>query len=435
MIKFLGSLFFTIILLAITLLFVIIGTFLESSTRSHLFAAKLTFQNPFFQLLFWLYFINILFAAITRFPFKTKHIPFLLTHLGLLLLFLGIFLKNHYGVQGAMLLSEGTGSSTILLANTYSLEIESPRKRTIVQLKPGVRSIQTGHDRLECSLLEWVPHAEESYEGFIKGKWAHLVGLPPIPIDGMLETAEYKIHALQTNEITDLSFPGYAALYLIQDSNLQEHLIAFNQTGEKFATTLKGEAYYIYNKGYGGYGIFVELPESFPKLELIAPLTRSSKPGSIPKKREEQTPRIRLALSEDSQSEIVTLTYDKYREKFKWPVLGGKYLMCFQSHLKPLPYRVRLLSAKQQNYPGTNKPYSYEAKVAIDEQETTLSMNHVYEKKGYRFYLANFSQSPSGANRVQIVVNYDPAKYFLTYPGAITLAVGVLLLYVRKRYV
>ena len=34
---------------------------------------------------------------------------------------------------------------------------------------------------------------------------------------------------------------------------------------------------------------------------------------------------------------------------------------------------------------------------------------------------------------LQIVVNYDPAKYWLTYPGAIILSLGILLLFWQKR--
>ena len=58
-------------------------------------------------------------------------------------------------------------------------------------------------------------------------------------------------------------------------------------------------------------------------------------------------------------------------------------------------------------------------------------MNNVHETwEGYRFYLSNIS--PSGeesVKRIQLVVNHDPAKYWLTYPGAIILSIGILLLF------
>jgi hypothetical protein len=127
-------------------------------------------------------------------------------------------------------------------------------------------------------------------------------------------------------------------------------------------------------------------------------------------------------------------SYDKYAQKLKWPILGGRYLIRFQSHRREIPIHLRLHAARQINYPGTNKPYSYEATVSFDGQEHKLSMNKVFEKNGYRFYLANLCASPSGMQHIQVVVNYDPAKYILTYPGAICLVLGALLLYLRKRY-
>jgi hypothetical protein len=439
-IKFLGSLYFAIVLILCTLLFVIAGTFLESASQSHLFAANFTYHNPLFKILLWLYFINILFSALSRYPFQKKHIPFLLTHFGLLLLLLGVFIKNHFGVQGACLLTEGSGSSTIFLQNTYALHIENPNGCTLVPLKANkVGPLAIRKSDLEITLLEWTPHAAEHLEGFIKGNWGHILGLPPFEVKELgsppaLATPEYQIYACQTDQGDLISFPGVPSLFFIQDSKKSEHLIAFNAEGERFSHSLNGEAYYIYNKGYGGYATFVQLPSHFPELELIAPLTRTWTQLAQPKKREEATPRIRLLASTQDRTEIVTLSYDPYGTQFKWPILGGKYLVRFQSDQQEIPLHMRLCKAKQVSYPGVNQPYSYEAQVLFGQEEKVLSMNHVFEKKGYRFYLANLMTSPLRANRAQIVVNYDPAKYFLTYPGAIILALGILLLYLRKRY-
>jgi len=437
--KFIGSLYFAILLIGCTLLFVVAGTFLESFSGSHLFAATLTYQNPIFRILLWLYFVNILFSALNRYPFQKKHIPFLMTHLGLLLLLFGVFVKNHFGVQGMCALAEGCGTSQIYLNESYALHIETPDAYTLASLKKGrLGRISTGMEDLQLTLLEWIPHAEEKIEGFIKGNWGHILGLPPFEVTThkkpTLHTPEYLIYAYK-NEIQDsIVFSGTPSLFFVQDHKNGEHLVAFNEQGERYETTLNGKALYIYDKGYGGYAAFAKLPAHFPQLELVAPLTRSWKPSPLPKKREEATPCIRLLASTPKKSEIVTFSYDKYAQKFKWPILDGQYLLRFQSYRQEIPIHMRLHSAKQINYPGTNKPYSYEAKVSFDGQEQRLSMNKVFEKKGYRFYLANLVSSPSGAHHIQIIVNHDPAKYLLTYPGAACLVAGILLLYLRKHY-
>jgi len=62
-------------------------------------------------------------------------------------------------------------------------------------------------------------------------------------------------------------------------------------------------------------------------------------------------------------------------------------------------------------------------------------MNHVYETwDGYRFYLANVSQNDGqSAKRVQLIVNHDPAKYWLTYPGGIVVALGIIFLWIQLK--
>ena len=57
-------------------------------------------------------------------------------------------------------------------------------------------------------------------------------------------------------------------------------------------------------------------------------------------------------------------------------------------------------------------------------------MNNVYETKdGYRFYLANMTPE---SKQAQLIVNHDPVKYILTYPGGVILALGIILLFWRS---
>src|SRR4051812_16691922 len=93
---FLGGVYFALILISSVALFVIAGTFIESLTQSHSYAALFTYENPLFSALLWGFFINILFSATRRWPFKWKHIPFLITHLGLLMILAGVLAKHYF---------------------------------------------------------------------------------------------------------------------------------------------------------------------------------------------------------------------------------------------------------------------------------------------------------------------------------------------------
>ena len=121
---FLGGIYFAIILIATVTICVIAGTFIESRTDSHRFAARLTYGNPVFGLLLWLFFVNILFAALRRWPFKYKHVPFLITHFGLLMLLGGLLIKSYYGLQGSMGIIEGSAAQEIFLPDSYVVTVE-----------------------------------------------------------------------------------------------------------------------------------------------------------------------------------------------------------------------------------------------------------------------------------------------------------------------
>ena len=89
------------------------------------------------------------------------------------------------------------------------------------------------------------------------------------------------------------------------------------------------------------------------------------------------------------------------------------------------------------------QPFSYESDLFVKDEiknpfkAVTVSMNRVYESiQGYRFYLSNISSvGQSAIQKIQLVVNYDPVKYTVTYPGALLVALGIFSLFWWKMYV
>lgn len=187
------------------------------------------------------------------------------------------------------------------------------------------------------------------------------------------------------------------------------------------------------------------LPEELDKeyvadsIRLETSLTARHRREEPLKKLEENKPQIVVELRDKQKKEVLSLLYDKFATGYKWPALSGNYLVRFQSEVRKIPYQVRLRLARQVSYPGTNQPFSYEADLMVKDlargvkDEKRISMNNVYETwDGYRFYLSNISsEGNQGAKQVQIAVNFDPGKYYLTYPGGILLALGIVLLFWR----
>jgi len=193
---FLGGVYFAILLIASVALFVIAGTFLESSTQSHRYAAQLIYDSPFFALLLWGFFINILLSAFRRWPFRIKHIPFLLTHFGLLMILGGALAKHYFGLQGTLSVLEGSGSHEIFESDSYAIFLEDreglsayyPLQKT---LAGGFKkTIMNNGKEFKINLLQYFPHSVERMASWIKGDHLSIQGLHPMPIQEIDEKVE-----------------------------------------------------------------------------------------------------------------------------------------------------------------------------------------------------------------------------------------------------
>lgn len=456
---FLGGFRFAIFLIALTVMFVIAGTFLESKTQSHRYAALWTYQNPIFYLLLWGFFINILFSALRRWPFKYKHIPFLITHLGLLMILGGVLIKNAYGTQGSMLIAEGSGTDEILLTEKPGLLIQTKSERRSVEF-PKSKTKALSINDLNIKIVKYAPHAHENYAAWIKGPHAFILGLEPLivqkdanemtPPSGKVrfhghDSDVWNVKVVQTETPFVKGSVGKNELLIAKDSENITHICCLDKGGKMFSESFspdKLDKYIAYDQGFGGYTIPVKLPISPHEIQLESPLYKEYKEVQYPTKLEDFRPVVVLELTEDTQKDYIVLGYDPHANGLKWPALDGKYVFRFQPYIQKIPYFVRLHNARQINYSNSNQPFSYESDITVkdhrsnEEIHTTLRMNHVHETwDGYRFYMSSISPGDDSAiHRVQIVVNHDPAKYWLTYPGAVILALGIVMLFWLNPY-
>ncbi len=176
------------------------------------------------------------------------------------------------------------------------------------------------------------------------------------------------------------------------------------------------------------------IPNEADAVFIEAPLTLRSKAMPPMNKIEENIPKITLEIRNGPNVDYISLVYNMVGTGIKIPGLDGEYLFRFQPKSLSIPYRVRLRNARQINYANSSQTFSYEADLQISGEDKTISMNRVHETwEGYRFYLSNISpQNETAVKRVQLAVNHDPLKYFLTYPGGLIVALGSILLFWRK---
>lgn len=417
---FLGSIYFALSLLAVTALVVAAATF----TGSHLF-----YSSPPFSLLLALFFINILLSSLRRWPFRRSHIPFLLTHLGLLMLLAGAMGKR-FGIEGTLQVAEGESSCSILLFDTYALELSSKEKRSYWPIaSKNFCPIET----MEC--VKWFANSRQHLEYWIKEDRAFLCGLPAFevyrwsaeeplmpPLQINIGETLWNVAAYRTSSVERLierAKEQRPIVLLVEDFAKDEHLWVIHADGSTQHERYKKEREELIacGSGYQGYRLQSRLLN-----ELQCSVTRYH---TIEKNSGVSLPFILLRVGEED----IPLTFDPSATGLRWPILEGRYLVRFQPMRQEIPYEITLHQAKQINYPNSAKPKSYQALITITDrssgvkEEAMLKMNRVYEVGGYRFYLSSLSKDGD----VYITVNRDPFKYWLTYPGAFLLCLGFAL--------
>lgn len=288
----LGGVRFAIILIAATALFVIAGTLIESASQSHRYASLFTYDNILFSALLWGFFINILFAAIRRWPFRLRHIPFLITHLGLLMILAGVMVKRHYGLQGTMSLIEGSGSDQVMLPDTYAIALRSKANdsRSLLPLKKRWNGqhqsfIGKGPQGVTLRLAEFQPHAKSYLATWVKGQTAVIDGLAPMRIEdhdekGILgpsgkvrfhqdQAPVWGLYALKANDPANViealasDRSRWPLLAVLEDHHGDVVLAAIDPNGKEWSTAYKRDGLdqlIAYDDGFGGYSVRAELP-------------------------------------------------------------------------------------------------------------------------------------------------------------------------------
>ena len=165
--KFLSSVKLAIPIMLFLLASSVTGTILESNYNAE-YAGIKVYKSWWFLLILAVLWINILFAALSRIPWKKRHIGFLVTHLGMLTLLLGSVLTMIWGIDGTMQIYEKSESNLVFLQNNVleSNGVKIPIKRYLE--KRDLSDISLGSNT-DFSLSTFLPFAEIPEKNYDRG--------------------------------------------------------------------------------------------------------------------------------------------------------------------------------------------------------------------------------------------------------------------------
>ena len=145
MVRALGSLELAMLLLGVLAVGCAVATFTESGFDAKV-ARTWIYDAPWFLAWLLLLCLNLLFAAISRWPWQKCHLGFVTTHFGIVILLAGAWVGRTFGIEGFADIQKGmhplnrltTGEMTVLARSpktgfTYSLEYDPAAQKPTEQ--------------------------------------------------------------------------------------------------------------------------------------------------------------------------------------------------------------------------------------------------------------------------------------------------------------
>jgi hypothetical protein len=141
-------------LMVVLIIVVAVGTIFESLYNSD-YAKMAVYNTSWFFALMALLFVNILCAALSRWPYKKHHTGFVVTHIGMLILLIGSFMTSIAGLDAQLAIPEGASNSTMVLPETVlGYQFSDSARAQYVQVPRGLSSYEASRDSALNSSLK-----------------------------------------------------------------------------------------------------------------------------------------------------------------------------------------------------------------------------------------------------------------------------------------
>jgi len=423
------------------------GTFIEDAYNT-VTARALIYNSWWFEAIMGFFLINFI-GNIDKYRLLRKEKwATLLLHLAFILIILGAFVTRYFSFEGMMPIREGSTENVFYSDDTFLTvyidgKINGEPKRRIVPKEKLLLSteannhfkIKTDYDSKPVTIeyVDFVMGAKEAFKPDDKGPLTlKIVGT------GNAEREEVYIKEGEVKLIANMLF----TLNNVMDGAIN--------------ITYKDGNYEILSPFPGGYMRMADQATGVLVQDSIQPLMLRSlynvgniqfvipelaangnvylEPSHNPEGNEDDA--LVVDVTAEGKTERVTLMGAKGMVKQPTSVrLGDLDInLHYGSVQYQLPFSIKLNDFIATKYPGTEKGYSsYESKVTVldraEKFDYRIYMNHVLDRKGYRFFQASFDQDEMGT---VLSVNHDFWGTWITYIGYFLLYFGLMAILFDK---
>jgi hypothetical protein len=449
------SLKLAVLVIASLTLALIVATVLESlydtpTAQFHVYRAG------WFIAILGLLGVNILFVALSRWPWKKHHTAFLLAHAGILMLLVGSWVTQKFGIDGFMRLQEGRSENWVEIQEPQlSLTDGTTVKTFPVQWHPpGVSFSPIQIREFGLVIDAFMPHADARIEFAKAGPGESRVhpaakvwiqgGPMQIRQAYWLWAGDPSTARIQAGPAR-LELEGLTARLAALDDALQGEgmpapgprlkLIPGPQGLRFEATNSQGQV----KRG----GVLLGKPFEPGWRGGVQVTVETYEPEAVASVRYEEA---KIQYGQNAPPSAIRLrTVGQPKGSELWLGLGeragfsfnGKNLGISYGNQKiGLPFGLRLERFILEHYEGTRDPSKYASDVSVIGPGDSLfkshiSMNEPLQHAGLTFYQSSYEDAQPRPTVSILSVNQDPGRT-LKYGGSLLLVAGSILLFVQR---
>lgn len=462
------SLKFAVVIMLGLALALIVATVLESKYDTPT-AQYWVYQTKAFygllSLLGWLIFA----VALSRLPWKPRHLPFLCAHLGILLLLYGSWLTFQFGIDGSMTVVEGRTESAIELTDPLLLISDEGKVSTtpVPWLPPNATFTPIDVPDYGLRVAEFISRAEPKVD-FIPATSALDLAAPAIrlKIAGgpsappfMRMGQEAWLWGGDANLMRQQVGPAILAMAPSVEP------VGFSAKGPEISMRLDSKKSVLHVSLQGAEGKKTELAFPFKESkDLIGTVIKTGWKFEATATILEWIPRAmtdvkfgpaRIQYGATAPASAILLRTAEVpgvagakvwlglgdRASFDIPLGEGKTKRLTIGYFPRkliLPFGVKLEEFKIDRYQGTMNPSEFSSLVSVDGAASgekvlnhPISMNEPLKYGGYTFYQASYVDAQPRPTTSIFSVNQDPGRW-MKYAGSILLVLGTIWLFAMK---
>ena len=397
--------------------------------------------------------VNILSVALSRYPWRFRHIPFLLAHLGILILLFGSWKTDRDGVDGNLRISEGEEGSIVELdrASLVIQEKDAVRSIPVKWVPPGVHfpTLDTAQYGWTHGLKvdRFLPHAdvETSFLALSPSE-----RLPP----GKKTAPAVKIHLtggpMQLSQDLWL-WEGATEWKIIEagPARFSMNEALSDQVGQpqlSFFPQADGSLSFLARSSQGKV-----VKGIWPKDRIVGSVLRPGWKGDVQIQVSEWIPQAFIStlykesrIQWGAQAPTSAIHVSATPEVGVWLGLGDHAVLHLEGREIQigyfpkrfvLPFSLKLEHFTVEHDPGTFTPAAYSSEVSVvgreGERKATISMNEPLEMGGYTVYQASYEDGSPRPITSIFSVNRDPGRRW-KYLGSALIVLGSVLLFGAK---